>query len=680
MANILIKRTPVKGKDKVEVNKTLKAVPRNQATVEVEGKEQILADMTFDGFPGLYEAVGNSHKNGGIPLNLPEHSFIFSKDKSMKLKDEKLQSEFNKPVKKSGYTPAEIAKKYDINKYRKVLADPASDKLQRETAEDMIKNYNEKLGKLALAQESLKGLPDGVPFVSMPYLEEMGIDPARFVGSNNPQEAEVSSTPLNQQKFGGATVRINALPKFAIGGGEGEGEGSNPAKSQTTGSFKDVYNTLEKDYLANPKLQEAVYAQYKKEHPNTKYSAAQVNNYLITAQRHNYLLQDKYKSNPDELRSNDWNDATSSRYEKEVKSLNQRPLTSEQRKISQGAYRAFVGLESNPEFSDFFNRYGSAQFGEKKAAHQLSGKPISKEDAMFGTTSTGQLIYPKTQAETPIAAPTNTVAPKHPLDELVKPTLSYEQPTQNNPFWTQDLVNMYGAFNDLTNIKKYMPWQSGYSTQVPNGVYYDPTRELAANSEQANISETALANFAGPQALSARMSSVQGKALENAANILGKYNNLNVGEANQIEANRVNILNIDSQHRGDLATSLYDKTVVTNQNFDNAKRMARERFRQSINTGLTNRGKTQALNAVNKQYRVDATTGFVNPTGVPGTIKPPGIHKTVEDHFNTLMENPNLKSQPEIAFKLATKMAGINSDDDNVYQQYLRDYNQSLSQ
>ena len=84
--------------------------------------------------------------------------------RAMKLNDPELLKQFGKPVKKGGYTPAELAKPYDINKYRKVLDDPMSDPIQKKTAEEMIANYNVLLGKLALAQEAKKGFPQGVPF------------------------------------------------------------------------------------------------------------------------------------------------------------------------------------------------------------------------------------------------------------------------------------------------------------------------------------------------------------------------------------------------------------------------------------------------------------------------------------------------------------------------------------
>ena len=55
-----------------------------------------------------------------------------------------------------GYTPAEIAKKYDLNKFKKVLSDPNADQGSKTTAQLMTDNYLGKLNKLAQVQEGMK--------------------------------------------------------------------------------------------------------------------------------------------------------------------------------------------------------------------------------------------------------------------------------------------------------------------------------------------------------------------------------------------------------------------------------------------------------------------------------------------------------------------------------------------
>ena len=115
--------------------------------------------------PSQKKIVGKRHFEGGVPLNLPEGTFIFSDTNSMKIKNPDILKMFGKGGTKS-YKPAELAKQYDIDKYTAILKDPNSDVIDKKTAEIMIRNYNMKLGALALAQESKKGFPQGIPGVA----------------------------------------------------------------------------------------------------------------------------------------------------------------------------------------------------------------------------------------------------------------------------------------------------------------------------------------------------------------------------------------------------------------------------------------------------------------------------------------------------------------------------------
>lgn len=219
-----------------EVNKSISAVDRSEANIEAEGGEYAVVPGKA-GIPESYKINGPRHGSGGVPLNLSDDSFIFSDTKDMKIKDKEILAEFGVSIPKKGkpkaYTPADLAKKYDLNKYKKTLLNPNSDRLERETAEAMIKNYNMKLGKLALVQESKKGFPQEVPEIAMPYLQSIGQDPSQFSGAQ-PQPpiaaygAGVVGDPSQYSygKYGGQNKqmakRFNGL-NIAQRGGEFEG-------------------------------------------------------------------------------------------------------------------------------------------------------------------------------------------------------------------------------------------------------------------------------------------------------------------------------------------------------------------------------------------------------------------------------------------------------------------------
>ena len=236
------------GKKPVEVRDTLSAVPREAANLEAEGGESVLI-LNKQGGPAHYNIRGKRHFEGGVALAVPPESFIFSDTRSMRIKDPVLLAEFGLPEKKGGYTPAEIAKKYDLNTYRKILADPNSDALQTNTAEMVIANYNVKLGKLAMIQESMKGFPGGIATASMPYMAKYNLDPAMFLprdmnpqpegapqpgqeelmamqqGAMTSQQSEMMAPQMPMARYGG---QMNHLRQYQPGG--------------QTNSNQDVYN------------------------------------------------------------------------------------------------------------------------------------------------------------------------------------------------------------------------------------------------------------------------------------------------------------------------------------------------------------------------------------------------------------------------------------------------------
>lgn len=226
------------------------------------------------------------------------------------------------------------------------------------------------------------------------------------------------------------------------------------------------------------------------------------------------------------------------------------------------------------------------------------------------------------------------------------------------PWWLQDIVKTSGAAADLARVKKYQPWQDTPQVFLPNATYYDPTRELAANTEQANLASQFHQAFTGPK--SGAISGVQGKALDNAANIMAKYNNLNVGLANQLSQERAGIMNQASQNKAGLNTQLFDKYTIANQQFDNSKNMARQNLRQSYMDAITNRAKTQALNTLYPNYYTDPSMGgFMNFNPGYGPITPnkPG------DEFAKI--DDIIKRYPGTSFEVASKyLKGDRSETD----------------
>jgi hypothetical protein len=175
----------------VKVNNKMGAIPRDEANIEVEGGESVIGDVNQDGTMELMHFQGKRHSEGGIPVNIPEGSFIFSDTKSLAIKDrEVIEKIFNLPFRKQGYTPGEISKKYEINAYIEVLKDENADPLAKRSAGEMLKKNKQKLGILAFIQESMKGFPDGIPAIAEDVLSTMGIDPNQMAEQFAPQQPQ----------------------------------------------------------------------------------------------------------------------------------------------------------------------------------------------------------------------------------------------------------------------------------------------------------------------------------------------------------------------------------------------------------------------------------------------------------------------------------------------------------
>lgn len=202
---------PMNDKNYKGVKQSIGAVPREEANLEAEGGETAFGPISGQSIPDHLNIVGKRHTEGGVPLNLPDDTFIFSDTASLRINDPSVLAMFNRVPKKGGYTPAELAKPYNISKYKAILLDPDSSKLERDTATIMIKNFIMKLGSLALVQESMKGFPQGIPAMAKPYMEANGIsevdlmpelkEQAEALSKNAQEYAPEGENPMGQEEM-----------------------------------------------------------------------------------------------------------------------------------------------------------------------------------------------------------------------------------------------------------------------------------------------------------------------------------------------------------------------------------------------------------------------------------------------------------------------------------------------
>jgi hypothetical protein len=577
----------------IKMNRTLKKVPREEANLEAEGNETVM--MNTGNIPAFYTIKGPRHAQGGVPLNLPDDSFIYSDFREMKIKDPALLAKFGKSVKgKTAYTPAQLSKQYDINKYREILQDPNSDAIDRKTAELMLRNYNMKLGSLALAQESKKGFPQGIPAIAEPYMQANKISLEDIMPDYQPrfaqQEQEVEDAeyeempmemPSGEQIAMSPEMMEQQMPsEFAYGG--------YIPQAQNGLIIKPYEEARTPEGNITPTGKQNKFSQRKqqvKDYLNTWEEFIPGVSKLSEGQAQAAIYDWNLKNNPDAIR-NMWR--TYGLTAKGMKSKNLRGLS----KDAKGQFEDEL-LSDEATLAKLKDAYVDNYFGVR----QLD--PKKKEEK-------------KEEAKKKV----ETVVEEEVEEEVTRPDLNQvnvPQPPGISPAaWTApDLRNYFGAYKDKYSLRKYFPWAASVDLEEPLPVYYDPTRELAQQSEQVNMITQGLGQFAGPQALSSRASQVQATGAKQAADTLARYNNLNVGLANQFEQLQSNVRNQERMMNQGIAKELYDKNVITNQSFDNAKRSADANIRQAFATGWKNASDISMINATSEQYEVDPRTGTV---------------------------------------------------------------------
>jgi len=621
------------GQPNPSVKKTMTAVPREEANLEAEGGETVVGNIDGSGMPSKYNIEGPRHTNGGVPLNLPDDSFIFSDTKSMIIKDPTILKMFGVSPKR-GYTPAELSKKYDINKYRALLQDSNSDKLTKKTAEMMIKNAVIKLGALALAQEGKKGFPQGIPEMAKPYMEAMGIaeedlipkeeapqQPQEQMSQGEEAEGPSQEMPMNMpngepiaqpQEMSEEMPEEMGAPPMAMYGMEMGGYDMPFYNDPNEMAYGGMVRYQKAGEVPGKKKTKE---QLEKEYDPSKHKATKVKKFeddMVVVERDGKKIG---------LRGSEAEAA-----KKEALKRANRTTAYVPNAAKEAAYiKDMCNALKNGEYKGrTAQELADANKIAQSAVSKLQGcENIEKsgDDTLeaFELEETPEVTIPGKKCQCPdpmdetqwidVECPEDGSEPVCGEDMVVSDQVAGAPPRQNPKWWLQDTVNTMGAFGELMGIQKQMPWEARVDLEEPRPTFLDPTRELAAQSEQANIASQAAAQFAGPQALNARLSAIQGQGAAQAANTLSNINNQNVNIANQFEGQQVGIRNQEQMLNQQMANRLYDKNTIANQQFQNAKTAGRANMRQAYNTALTNRSKTDAMNQMYPNYQVDPSTG-----------------------------------------------------------------------
>jgi hypothetical protein len=596
-----------------KVKKVLKPTSRAAANIEAEkGETAFILDE--EGLPAHYKIGGKRHTEGGTPLNVPEDTFIFSDTKAMVIKDPQILAQFGETKAK---TPANIAEKYDMNQYRKVLSDKDTDDLQKQTAEKMIENYTMLLGKLALVQESIKGFPQGIPMISQPYMIMNNIKSEEILpkqANQQPQQPQLEEAeameegPMPQMAmFGyeappmlpptyfakggsskGRMVRITRTPQYSYGGSLPKAQNGTAATNGRQDTY-DYVSAWAQQYLENSRK-----GNYATELPPTMtdpnlrtrvktqgaiagYDGAFgdreiIDNFNEFKKRHNWFFKDYPNLTVEEFLKNN-------------------------------------GVGKNGIIEKFQKSYNAkaAEYGLPEYFTK-DGPQGTRFDAVYGEhTYSAPGFNP---------APEPVVPTEEPVEEVETVEIpEVEEGRKQVPYswFPQDIINLGVAAS--TKIPRMKTFYEPLQFRTPDTAYLRENYSPMLAAEATGV-EGAMAYGQKPGAF-AMTSALAGKTAAEAAKHNLDIANLNAEKYDRASTQAATIANANAEYNSKLKMQDFDARQLYERDRIMAQNKKRAEIAKAINTGITNATSIYNLNQINQQYAIDPSTGglitYVNP-------------------------------------------------------------------
>ena len=604
-----------------DIRYSLSSVPREEANIEAEGGETALTDLNQDGNFGLYDIKGPRHSSGGVPMFLPDQSFIFSDTKDMKFnKSEMAEFGIESRKKKS---PAQISKQYQLNKFYGAIDDEYADDIQVASAELMLDKNKKDLSKLAFAQELKKDFEDGVPLAAHPYLISIGEDPIEFT-------AKVEE--ISKQK---AMMKAQQQPQQPMG------EMQQPMQQQMGQPMQQGMPPM-MDPMADPMMDPMMDAA---EIPDIQLQAKYgLEMYQKKGEKNtigDMSAADIYKMFGIDI---DQSGIAATTYPDKQKRVAGTSMYGDAKSNTPGFKEAWK--EIYPDYEDLIKSLDadSPDANEKVKAFQTwinsnyipdqvkkigedykkSGRSFSPEQAArledqlildygFNDQNKGQGLDSDYGTFTSSRRPLNYTPPEvveevvEERDDLIVPEVGQAKPLPTPEFWKQDLLKM----NAIAGRKRRLglPFQQEMQNTDIDYVVEDPTRAIAAINEQANIANQANMAFSGPQTGFARNAGMIGKALKAVADTTADVQKRNVQTVNRGEYQQAAMDFKTNAINRAANVKEYDDTEKALQTYMNEKNFDREQYAQAYSDSLTNRGNTYNINLTQDYFNIDPSTG-----------------------------------------------------------------------
>lgn len=308
-----------------------------------------------------------------------------------------------------------------------------------------------------------------------------------------------------------------------------------------------------------------------------------------------------------------------------------------------------VGKDEDLNSANFYkNHYGDITQGiESKLLKSGDYRPAMGDDALSGFEhfdAFGMTASPLYEQEAKKDEYDKGKDPEHLNTEQAIPDVF--------DFRKEDINSLNRAINAKHSIRRYDPWSKGIQMQQPETMFYSPERQIAAINEQLAQGIQGVNAFATPGEAASATSEMQGNAYAQVANVIGNYDDKNVGLFNTASERNTQLANAQNAQDSQQATSMYDKRVTLKQQFDNSLNAAKDKITELSNQAWTNAANIFNLNKTTENFKKDPYTGLITKVK-DKEIVPLDSDKASAERFNAFAAAIN---DPEVSADMKAKM------------------------
>ena len=356
----------------------------------------------------------------------------------------------------------------------------------------------------------------------------------------------------------------------------------------------------------NKEVRQAFYDQYasklnKEELSDDEKKA--IDTLLIKDNKIKTLMHDTFED--DYFTTDDWDDGTNTKYNQAIEKLKTDAewdgtgLTDDEIGQIQDAHIILDSMSRLPEYNDIMkkNNVSLNLTGPEEEGNVGEKSTLSARDNLAGDNFINTFVNTS-----------YTTTPGDDNDEI-NLEVGDEYTPPEAKYWLQDNMLTSGAIMDKFNIKKHGPVLTQFHPDFVEPAYLSPTRQFAKIAELTAQAADTASTFAGPKRALSVMSKASGEAMNQLANVQADIDNKNQQIFGETEVRNTEIANKFEEKNKVALADFYDKTKLTEENYDAAMRDANQNILKQLVNRENNKWKTYNLNTLYPHFDVDPSTG-----------------------------------------------------------------------